>query len=108
MAWLDHDTAIKLPHVPGHELAGTIEAIGKDVNNFNIGDRITVLFVSGCGLCGECKSGNHQVCDYHSQPGFTHHGSFAEYVALDYADTNLVLLPEEIDDVTAQPLAVDL
>ncbi len=102
--WMGHDTAIKLPHVPGHELAGTIEAIGKDVNNFNIGDRITVPFVSGCGLCGECKSGNHQVCDYHSQPGFTHHGSFAEYVALDYADTNLVLLPEEIDDVTAATL----
>jgi len=103
-AWMGHDKDIKLPHVPGHELAGIIEAIGKDVTKFNIGDRITVPFVSGCGSCGECKSGNHQVCDYQSQPGFTHHGSFAEFVALDYADTNLVLLPEEIDDVTAATL----
>ena len=102
--WMGHDTDIELPHVPGHELAGTIEAIGKDVKNFEIGNRITVPFVSGCGSCRECKSGNHQVCDYQSQPGFTHHGSFAEYVALDYADTNLVLLPEEISDVTAATL----
>ena len=102
--WMGHDSDIELPHVPGHELAGIIEAIGKNVKNFNIGDRITVPFVSGCGSCGECKSGNHQVCDYQSQPGFTHWGSFAEYVALDYADTNLVRLPEEIDDVTAATL----
>lgn len=102
--WMGHDIDIKLPHVPGHELAGTIEAIGKEVKNFKIGDRITVPFVSGCGSCGECKSGNHQVCDYQSQPGFTHWGSFAEYVALDYADTNLVKLPEEINDVTAATL----
>jgi alcohol dehydrogenase len=49
-------------------------------------------------------SGNQQVCDSQSQPGFTHWGSFAEYVALDYADTNLVRLPEEIDSVTAATL----
>ena len=102
--WMGHDTDIVLPHVPGHELVGNIEAIGKDIKNFKIGDRITVPFVSGCGSCEECKSGNHQVCDYQSQPGFTHHGSFAEYVALDYADTNLVLLPQGISDVTAATL----
>ncbi|MFN2277582.1 MAG: zinc-binding dehydrogenase, partial [Candidatus Promineifilaceae bacterium] len=46
----------------------------------------------------------HQVCDFQFQPGFTHWGSFAEYVAVDYADTNLVPLPDEIDDVTAAAL----
>ncbi|MCK5401608.1 MAG: zinc-dependent alcohol dehydrogenase family protein [Flavobacteriaceae bacterium] len=102
--WMGHDTDIELPHIPGHELAGTIETIGKDVKHFKIGDRVTVPFVSGCGTCGECKSGNHQVCDHQSQPGFTHWGSFAEYVALDHADTNLVKLPEDIDDVTAATL----
>ena len=102
--WMGHDTDIMLPHVPGHELAGTIVEVGKNIKNFKIGDRVTIPFVSGCGTCGECQSGNQQVCDNQSQPGFTHHGSFAEYVALYYADTNLVKLPEEINDVTAATL----
>jgi len=102
--WMGHDQDIELPHVPGHELAGTIVEIGKNIKNFKIGDRVTIPFVAGCGSCGECQSGNQQVCDYQSQPGFTHHGSFAEYVALDYADSNLVKLPKEINDVTAATL----
>ena len=102
--WMGHDPDIVLPHVPGHELAGTIEVVGENVRNFKPGDRVTVPFVCGCGTCGHCVSGNHQVCDHQSQPGFTHWGSFAEYVRLDYADTNLVPIPEEIEDVTAATL----
>jgi len=102
--WVGHDQDIELPHIPGHELAGIIAEAGKNVRNFKVGDRVTVPFVSGCGSCGQCISGNHQVCDNQSQPGFTHWGSFAEYVALDYADINLVKLPEEISDVTAATL----
>lgn len=103
-AWMGHDTDTVLPHVPGHELAGVIATLGKDVRNFKIGDRVTVPFACGCGHCGECHSGNHQVCDHQSQPGFTHWGAFAEYVALDYADTNLVKIPEEIKDEVAATL----
>lgn len=102
--WMGHDPDIVLPHVPGHELAGTIEAIGKQVQNFKIGDRVTVPFVCGCGRCRQCHSGNHQICDHQSQPGFTHWGSFAEYTRLDFADTNLVKIPDEINDVTAATL----
>lgn len=102
--WMGHDKDIVLPHVPGHELAGVIVATGKNVTQFKIGDRVTVPFVCGCGDCDECHSGNQQVCDHQSQPGFTHWGSFAEYVAIDYADTNLVKLPDTLDFVTAATL----
>jgi alcohol dehydrogenase len=102
--WVGHDPDIRLPHVPGHELAGIIEAIGKDVALWKKGDRITVPFVGGCGACSQCHSGNHQVCDHQFQPGFTHWGSFAEYVSIHHADINLVGLPETLDFATAASL----
>ena len=102
--WMGNDPDIKLPHIPGHELSGTVAAIGKDVLKWKTGDRVTLPFVCGWGACFECLSGNHHVCDKQFQPGFTHWGSFAEFVAVDYADVNLVRLPEEIDFVTASSL----
>jgi len=102
--WMGHDPDIVLPHVPGHELAGTVLSTGKQVTRWKTGDRVTVPFVGGCGRCFECNSGNHQVCEHQFQPGFTAWGSFAEYVAVDYADTNLVALPEELDFATAASL----
>jgi alcohol dehydrogenase len=81
-----------------------IEDVGKNVNKFKAGERVTVPFVGGCGSCPQCVSGDQQVCDFQFQPGFTHWGAFAEYVAIDYADTNLVRLPDEIDFVTASSL----
>ena len=102
--WMGHDPDIVLPHVPGHELAGVIIEKGSEIKNFKIGDHITVPFVSGCGYCPECVSGNHQVCDNQFQPGFTAWGSFAEFVEIKYADINLVKLPDNMDFVTAASL----
>ena len=102
--WMGHDPEIALPHVPGHELSGVVDAVGKNVTNWRIGDRVTVPFVGGCGHCPQCISGNHQVCDAQFQPGFTHWGCFAEYVGIQRADINLVRLPDSMSFVTASSL----
>lgn len=95
--WLGHDDGITLPHVPGHELVGTIAAVGDEVRSFAVGNRVTTPFVCACGRCPECASGNGQVCRDQTQPGFTHWGSFAELVALHEADTNLIAVPDSLD-----------
>ena len=102
--WMGHDDTIALPHVPGHELAGTVASVGADVTRWSVGDRVTVPFVCACGSCPQCASGNQQVCDRQTQPGFTGWGSFAELVALDHADVNLVALPTWLDLATAASL----
>ncbi|GAB3560533.1 zinc-dependent alcohol dehydrogenase family protein [Spelaeicoccus albus] len=96
-AWAGHDDTVTLPHVPGHELVGTIESAGKDVKHFTVGDRVTTPFVCGCGTCRECAAGDSHVCPYQTQPGFTDPGSFAELVALRHADVNLVRVPDHLD-----------
>ncbi|OMH29379.1 alcohol dehydrogenase [Tersicoccus phoenicis] len=102
-AWAGHDD-IAFPHVPGHELAGVVAEVGAGVTRWAVGDRVTVPFVCGCGHCAWCRGGNAQVCPHQQQPGFTHGGSFAEYVALHAADTNLVAVPEQVDFSTAAAL----
>jgi len=102
--WMGHDPDIRVPHVPGHELAGEIAAKGERVRRWKVGDRVTVPFVCACGACRPCRSGNHQVCDHQLQPGFTQWGSFAEYVAIPRADLNLVGVPDELSFETAASL----
>ena len=99
--WMGHDPDIRLPHVPGHELAGTIAALGQGVRGWSVGDRVTLPFCCGCGTCGSCAKGQTQICDAHFQPGFTAFGSFAPYVAIPYADVNLVAVPAAISDSVA-------
>jgi alcohol dehydrogenase len=102
--WMGHDPDIRLPHVPGHELAGVIEEIGGEVRQWKPGDRVTVPFAVGCGKCERCLSGHQHICDDYFQPGFTAWGSFAEFVAIPHADVNLVRLPEEMDFVESASL----
>ncbi|GAB2675097.1 zinc-dependent alcohol dehydrogenase family protein [Kribbella swartbergensis] len=102
--WMGHDPDIVLPHVPGHELAGTIAAIGTGVSGWQVGDRVTTPFICACGTCEQCLSGNQQVCPNQVQPGFNYWGSFAEYVAVPYAEVNLVRLPDSLDFDTAAGL----
>jgi len=102
--WMGHDPDIRLPHVPGHELAGTVAAVGRNVARWKQGDRVTVPFVIACGSCPQCRAGQQQVCDDQFQPGFTHWGSFAQFVAIPRADINLVALPDGMGFDTAASL----
>ena len=102
--WQGHDRDIVLPHVPGHELAGVVVEAGAQVARFAVGDRVTVPFVCGCGQCSECTSGNTQTCLNQQQPGFTFWGSFAEFVALPWADGNLIRLPDGLGWAAAASL----
>src|SRR3954463_2307333 len=97
--WMGHDTSIALPHVPGHELAGVIAAVGAEVRGLKEGDRVTAPFCCGCGRCEPCRRGETQVCENQYQPGFTAWGSFARYVPIPRADLNIVALPEQLEFV---------
>jgi alcohol dehydrogenase len=101
---MGHDDGIVLPHIPGHELAGVIDAVGVGVTRWVAGDRVTVPFICACGTCRQCETGNQQVCDNQAQPGFTQWGSFAEFVSIENAEMNLIALPPELDFVSAAAL----
>jgi len=102
--WQGHDPDIVLPHVPGHELAGTIAEVGAEVAGWRAGDRVAVPFICACGRCAQCRTGNQQVCTQQLQPGFNYWGSFAEYVTIPFAEVNLVRLPEPVSFETAAAL----
>ena len=103
--WMGHDPDIaRFPHVPGHELVGEIVEVGGEVRKWAPGDVVTAPFVCACGSCGQCRRGDHQICDRQTQPGFTHWGSFAELVALEHADVNFVRLPDGLAWDTAASL----
>lgn len=102
--WKGHDPIIEPPNVPGHEVVGTVAATGERVEEWTGGERVTVPFVGGCGSCTQCRAGHQQVCPNQFQPGFSDWGAFAEFVRIDYADENLVRLPDSMSAVTGASL----
>ncbi|MCA5922874.1 alcohol dehydrogenase catalytic domain-containing protein [Curtobacterium oceanosedimentum] len=103
-AWKGHDESVRLPHVPGHEFAGVVRAVGSEVRGFAVGDRVTAPFVFACGSCPECLDGATQVCTRQQQPGFDLQGSYAEAVVVPHADVNLVALPDSVGFAVAAGL----
>nr|WP_122013340.1 NAD(P)-dependent alcohol dehydrogenase [Maliibacterium massiliense] len=69
------------PHIIGHECAGVVEAVGADVTNLQVGDRVTVEPGEGCGACALCKSGRYNLCPqvkFKSVPPY--HGVLRDYI----------------------------
>ena len=91
------DPTLALPHVMGHEFAGVVAEVGPQCHGFSVGDRVTAPFVLGCGQCATCLGGSPTACDQQRLIGFTQWGAFAEQLAVQHADFNLVRLPDAVD-----------
>lgn len=94
--WSGVDPDVALPHVPGHEFAGTVVEAGSACHGFTKGDRVTAPFILACGECPDCRSGEPTVCNRQHVVGFSGWGAFAEYLAVPHAGFNLVRLPDEL------------
>ncbi|WP_077533304.1 zinc-dependent alcohol dehydrogenase [Massiliimalia massiliensis] len=83
------------PHILGHEIAGEIVAVGADVEERRIGERVVIETSIGCGTCRECKNGDRHLCSQMEEIGTApHQGGYAQYVKAP-AD-NLVLIPDNV------------
>lgn len=100
-AWKGADPDVVAPHVPGHEFAGVVEAVGAGCRNFRPGDRVTAPFILACGNCPDCLGGDATVCSRQHVVGFSSWGAFAERIPVPRADFNLVRLPDGIGFVEA-------
>ena len=83
-----------LPVTPGHEIAGTVESVGKDVDAFHPGDRVCVHYLAHCGTCDFCLQGNEQFCPEVQMIGKHRDGGYAEFINV--PARSLFALPDEI------------
>jgi propanol-preferring alcohol dehydrogenase len=83
-----------LPLTLGHEVAGEVELIGKQVTNVKVGDRVCLHYNISCGDCYYCSTGNEQFCDTVKMIGHHVDGGYAEYIAV--PARNAIPLPDEI------------
>jgi propanol-preferring alcohol dehydrogenase len=93
----------KLPLILGHEVAGSVAALGGDVDRLAVGDRVGVPWLGWtCGACEYCRSGRENLCDRARFTGYDRDGGYAEFIV---ADARYVFaLPDGYDDVHAAPL----
>jgi alcohol dehydrogenase len=94
--WSGIDPDVALPHVPGHEFAGTVIAAGPACRNVRVGDRVTAPFILACGTCPDCRGGEPTICNHQFVVGFSGWGAFAEQLAVPHADFNVVKLPDSL------------
>lgn len=74
--------SVPLPHIPGHEMAGVIEALGPECSRVQAGDRVVSAIDLTCGICRYCRAGRPNLCRELKRIGFERNGSHAEYIAV--------------------------
>lgn len=102
---------VRYPSIIGHEICGTVHAMGKNVTGYALGDKLAVANVIPCHACPGCLSGRENACMNRKAIGYEFDGGFAEYVripALAIANGNVVKLPEQVsfaEGALIEPLA---
>jgi D-arabinose 1-dehydrogenase-like Zn-dependent alcohol dehydrogenase len=94
---------IQYPRVPGHEVAGIVDAVGAGVVGWTEGQRVGVGWHGGyCGHCEPCRRGDFFACEWGQVTGITYDGGYADYVVAH--SSALALIPEELSAIEAGPL----
>jgi propanol-preferring alcohol dehydrogenase len=95
--------ARRLPLVPGHQVVGTVDALGPAAARFRVGERVGIGWLrSTCGACRFCKGGKENLCEDSAYTGWTHDGGYAEYCCVPEAFAYAI--PAGFDDAEAAPL----
>jgi propanol-preferring alcohol dehydrogenase len=93
----------KLPLVPGHEIVGTVAALGEGVVGFSVGDRVGVPWLGWTdGTCRYCRAGHENLCEKALFTGYTRDGGYAQFTVAD--QRYCFRLPAEVDELHAAPL----
>jgi len=94
---------LQYPRVPGHEVAGRIDAVGTNVTQWKIGQRVGIGWHGGhCGHCGFCLRGDFIMCRFEQVSGFTADGGWAEYMVA--REEAVASLPDELPSDEAAPM----
>lgn len=92
-----------LPIVPGHQIVGIVDGIGKQVTRFKPGDRVGVPWLySTCGKCYYCKQGLENLCESAQFTGFHVNGGYSEYIVI--SENYAYSIPKRFSDIEAAPL----
>ncbi len=98
-----HWPGLQYPRVPGHEIAGRVEAVGADVANWKPGQRVGVGWHGGhCFTCDPCRRGDFINCQFEKITGISHDGGYKEYVVT--PAEAVAAIPDDLDAAEAAPL----
>ena len=93
----------RLPIVPGHQIVGTVDALGSECRRLQLGQRVGVAWLRHtCGACGFCTSGRENLCESARFTGYHADGGYAEYAVVD--EGFAYPIPEGFGDLDAAPL----
>jgi D-arabinose 1-dehydrogenase-like Zn-dependent alcohol dehydrogenase len=103
LAVLDGAPGVEYPRIPGHEVAGRVDAVGERVTRWSPGDRVAVGWHGGhCFGCEQCRHGRFTTCEHKRVTGLTRDGGFAEYTLV--RPEALIPVPDEVSAAHAGPL----